>query len=411
MKIHCLYDGLVKLKDLKPHPKNRNKHGADQIARLAKILDYQGWRYPVKVSKLSGHVTSGHGRIMAAEVNKWDEVPVNFQDYENEEQEYADVQADNAIASWAELDMAGINADLESLGPDFDLEMLGIKDFELEPADKYADKDADETPEPRKETDIKLGDIFHLGEHRIMCGDSTDKERVDKLMNGEKADMVFTDPPYGVEVTNTKGSIAGDKDLGVFKACLPRLKECADEDAHFYVWCASGDRLPESIWEFSKIFHFQNLLPIRVTHENKRGPKGSFKLNYESCLFGNNNKRGFNSSDKFPVSQTTIKDKRYKGEGFLTVYPALWDGERATEHNMNIVHPTQKKVEMIEFYVEISSNKDQVIADLFLGSGSTLIACEKTNRKCYGMEIDPLYVQVIVDRWEKFTGKKAVKIS
>jgi hypothetical protein len=140
MKIHCLYDKLVKLKDLKPHPKNRNKHGADQIARLAKILDYQGWRYPVKVSKLSGHVTSGHGRIMAAELNKWDKIPVNFQDYENEEQEYADVQADNAIASWAELDMAGINGDLENLGPDFDLEMLGIKDFVLEPADKFQDE-------------------------------------------------------------------------------------------------------------------------------------------------------------------------------------------------------------------------------------------------------------------------------
>lgn len=136
MKIRCAYDNLVKLSDLKPHPKNRNVHHLDQIERLSKILEYQGWRYPIKVSNLSGFVTSGHGRIMAAELNKWESVPVNYQDYDNEEMEYADVQADNAISSWAELSFSGINSDLENLGPDFDLEMLGIKDFELEPADK-----------------------------------------------------------------------------------------------------------------------------------------------------------------------------------------------------------------------------------------------------------------------------------
>jgi len=135
-KIHCLYDQLVPLADLKPNPKNRNKHPDDQVARLAKILDYQGFRYPVKVSKRSGFVTSGHGRIEAARANGWASVPVNFQDYDSDEQEYADVQADNAIASWAEMDLSGINADLGDLGPDFDLEMLGIKDFNLDPFEK-----------------------------------------------------------------------------------------------------------------------------------------------------------------------------------------------------------------------------------------------------------------------------------
>ena len=132
-KIHCLYDELVDPKTLKYHPKNRNKHPKDQIERLAKILEYQGWRYPIKVSKLSGCVTSGHGRIAAAFLKKWKEVPVVYQDYESDEQEYADVQADNAIASWAELDLAGINVDLADLGPDFDLDMLGIANFQLNP--------------------------------------------------------------------------------------------------------------------------------------------------------------------------------------------------------------------------------------------------------------------------------------
>jgi hypothetical protein len=132
-KIHCLYDELVDPKTLKYHPKNRNKHPKDQIERLAKILEYQGWRYPIKVSKLSGCVTSGHGRIAAAFLKKWTQVPVVFQEYENEDQEYADVQSDNAIASWAELDLAGINLDVPDLGPDFDINMLGLKGFQINP--------------------------------------------------------------------------------------------------------------------------------------------------------------------------------------------------------------------------------------------------------------------------------------
>jgi hypothetical protein len=133
MKIRCLYDKMVLISEIQAHPKNRNQHPAEQIERLAKILKFQGWRYPVKISKRSGFVTAGHGRIEAAKLIGWEAVPVNFQDYESDEQEYADLQADNAIASWAELDLSGINADLADLGPDFDIDMLGIEQFSLEP--------------------------------------------------------------------------------------------------------------------------------------------------------------------------------------------------------------------------------------------------------------------------------------
>ncbi len=124
----------AKIKDLKAHPKNRNRHPKEQIERLAQILKYQGFRYPVKVSNQSGFVTSGHGRIEAALLNGWDTVPVSYQDYDSEEQEYADVQADNAVASWSELDLSAINADIGELGPDFNLDMLGIKQFSLDPS-------------------------------------------------------------------------------------------------------------------------------------------------------------------------------------------------------------------------------------------------------------------------------------
>jgi len=134
--IHCKFDQMVSISDLKPHPKNRNWHPDDQIERLSKILAYQGFRYPVKVSTLSGYITSGHGRIAAAKLLGWSEVPVNFQDYIDFDQEYADVQSDNAVASWAELDLSGINADVGDLGPDFDIDLLGIKDFTIDQSEK-----------------------------------------------------------------------------------------------------------------------------------------------------------------------------------------------------------------------------------------------------------------------------------
>lgn len=138
MKIRCSHSAMVPIAELKTkfHPKNRNKHPEDQLARLAKILEYQGARYAAKISKRSGLLTSGHGRILAAELAGWDSYPVDYQDYDSDEQEYADVQADNAIASWSELDLSGINADVVELGPDFDIDLLGIKSFDLDPSEK-----------------------------------------------------------------------------------------------------------------------------------------------------------------------------------------------------------------------------------------------------------------------------------
>lgn len=132
MKVQCAYDELVPLKSLKPHPKNRNQHPPDQIERLAQILRYQGWRIPIRVSKRSGFITGGHGRAMAASLNGWDQVPVNYQHYDSEEQEYADLVADNAIALWAELDLKGINEDFTAMGPEFDIDLLGLKNFEMD---------------------------------------------------------------------------------------------------------------------------------------------------------------------------------------------------------------------------------------------------------------------------------------
>lgn len=147
MKVHCAFDEMVKIADLKPHPRNPNKHPVDQIKRLASILEFQGFRYPIKVSKRSGLVTSGHGRIAAAKMNGWDSVPVNFQDYDSDGQEWADIVSDNAIAAWAELDLSAIHAELPKLEP-FDIELLGIQDFQFEPEPEKKTKEQSEVKCP-----------------------------------------------------------------------------------------------------------------------------------------------------------------------------------------------------------------------------------------------------------------------
>lgn len=136
IEIHCRYDELLPIHEVKFHPKNRNNHPKDQIERLAEILKYQGWRYPIKISNLSGCIVSGHGRVLAARHLGLDTVPVERQDYETEEQEYADLISDNSIAFWSELDLSSINSDIVDFGPDFNIDLLGIKDFTVDPSEK-----------------------------------------------------------------------------------------------------------------------------------------------------------------------------------------------------------------------------------------------------------------------------------
>jgi len=147
VKINCAHTKLVELHKLVPHPKNPNKHPKEQIERLAKIIDYQGQRAPIVVSNRSGFITKGHGRLEALKLLKWKTGAIDYQDYDDEAQEYADIVADNAISSWAELQLADINMDMLDLGPEFDIDLLGIKDFVIEPIEKFDSEFSDKNKE------------------------------------------------------------------------------------------------------------------------------------------------------------------------------------------------------------------------------------------------------------------------
>ena len=209
--IYCAHDKIVPVSEVKPNPKNPNQHPEEQTELLAKIIKTQGWRAPITVSTLSGLVVRGHGRLMAAQHLGLDSVPVDFQHYTCPDAELADLLADNKIAELAEIDSKMLAEVFRDIDPDtIDIDITGYTEEEynditaalMDATTRAAGElDPDEPVEIQENAVSRIGDVWFLGKHRLMCGDSTDKATVEKLMNGKKADMVFTDPPYGVSYT------------------------------------------------------------------------------------------------------------------------------------------------------------------------------------------------------------------
>ena len=197
MKVQCKYTELVPIEKLVPNPKNPNVHSEKQVKLIAKLLEHQGWRHPIIVSKRSGFIVVGHCRFESAKLNGYEQVPVDYQDFESEAVEYQFLISDNNSPELAQHNDSMMIDEIKLLGLD-DFELLGMDDFSLplEP-DEAKEEIEDDVPEVT-ETRCKPGDLWVLGDHRLLCGDSTNVQHVEKLMGGEKADMVFTDPPYGV---------------------------------------------------------------------------------------------------------------------------------------------------------------------------------------------------------------------
>lgn len=375
---------LVDVDSLIPNPKNNNKHPKEQIERLSKLIKYQGFRNPLVVSNRSGFVLCGHGRIEAAKLAGLKEVPVMYQDFESEAQEYAYLTSDNAIASWSELDLSAVNTEMLDLGPDFDIDLLGIKDFVIEPIEKF-DPQADEDEVPEVVHPItRKGDIWLLGNHRLMCGDSTMIDDVEKLMNGEKADMVFTDPPYGVSYQSNMRTKSEKfeviKNDDEFLDIVPIIEMFSRGFVFIWsTWKVIGEWLDKT----------QSLgKPSNTIVWFKGGGgigdlKKTFSTDWELALVWH---RGHELTGKRIGSVWSIgKDKA-----------------------IDYKHPTQKPVALAEEALDKCSKSGYRILDLFGGSGSTLLACEKMNRISLNMELDEKYCDVIINRWQNYTGKKAV---
>lgn len=367
---------FVSPESLVHYEKNANMHKPEQIERLCKLIEYQGFRVPLVVQSGTNKVIAGNGRLSAAMKLGLKKVPVTYQEFDSEAQLYAFMVSDNAIAkdSWASLDHELILKEKE-LFADLDIELLGFDDFEL-PEIKELDEENEDTIPEDVDTRAKLGDVWLLGEHRLMCGDSTDILQVEKLMNGEKADMVFTDPPYGVgyEYNSHKDETDKDKHMKFLTDLIGMATTLSDR----FILTPGCYNL-DSINIKSNLTHVgcwtktNAMSPGRVTHF----------WTWEPILFyGKWKKKRGNDVFNFPVSKQ----------------PDTGD------------HTCPKPIGLWEDIIENFSEQKESILDLFGGSGTTLIACEKTNRKCFMMELDPHYVDVILARWEKYTGKTATRL-
>ena len=407
MKIECAHDKVVDLDTLVPNPRNANEHPDAQIKLLAKIMKHQGWRNPIVVSNRSGFMTKGHGRLLAAKLNGWTHAPVDYQDYRNEADEWADMIADNKIAELAESNEMRIQEIAVDLGPDFDFELFGIPDFQIAQPETVPQCDEDEIPE-YVEPKAKLGDIYNLGAHRLMCGDSTSIDSVEKLMNGEKADMVYTDPPYGMFLDTDFTPMDGLRSDGT------SFHRTSGGKKHKQVQGDHEDFNPEFINTVFAAFpeardvflwgadYYTELLPERNSGSwivwDKRTNEGATPEQSESAdrVFGSN----------FELCWSMTRHKRELARIRNGIF-----GVKNESGNSSTVHPTQKPVQLAEWFFERWGKSEDNVADLFGGSGTTMIAAEKTGRNCFMMELDPKYCDVIVARWEKYTGKEAELIN
>ena len=373
--------------DLVPYARNSRTHSPQQVDKIAASIREFGFLNPIIVDGRNG-IVAGHGRVMAAQKLGLSELPVIDASHLSEAQKRAYVIADNRLALDAGWDNEMLKIELQDLEADgFDLSLTGfeldeIGDLLAEPTVGLTDEDA--VPDVPAVPVTVEGDVWLLGRHRLMCGDSTSVDAVERLMNGQKADMVFTDPPYGIDFApprGTHGKILNDALGGaefdnfldaVFGAAFASMKP----DTYAFVWTG-----------WSKIGAFERSL------------QKFFKIQAMHIWVKNNFGIGYYSRPKHEPFYLCLNGK--------PVYPAnapadVWEAKKVHK----TVHSCEKPVDLIVDILD-TYHKNSTVLDLFGGSGSTLIACEKTARDCRIMELDPKYCDVIIKRWQDFTGLEA----
>lgn len=363
-----------------PFARNARTHSDEQVKQIAASIREFGFNNPILIRE-DLTVIAGHGRLAAAKVLGLKEVPTISLAHLTPLQVRAYVLADNKLALNAGWDDEMLALELEELAMEgFDVGLTGFDEVEIGAllADKTEEglTDEDEVPEVPVEPTTKMGDVWLLGKHRVMCGDSTSIDAVNTLMNGNKVDLVFTDPPYNVAFNGRSGKHdviknddLSDDDFDQFIAEVLQTIKAVNPSA-YYIWCN---------WKFyatlQRELEYKSCI---VWAKNVFGMGSNYRHQHEFCLFNGD------------------IDPEIKNES------DLWNVKKDT----NYVHPTQKPVELSERALGNHKTAKDIL-DLFGGSGSTLIGCERMNRVAHLMELDPKYVDVIVKRWQDFTGKKA----
>lgn len=387
-----------KLADIVPYANNTKKHDETQIKNVAESIKKYGWVQPLVIDN-DGTIVIGHCRALAAEKLGIEEVPcVVVSDLTEDEINALRIVDNKTNESPWDFDL--LSAEL----PEIDLSDFEF-DFEIEDEEEETEIVEDEAPEVDEDAEpiTKLGDIWQLGRHRLMCGDSTDKETVELLMDGKKADMVFTDPPYGMNLDTDYSGMKNNLDFAKSKNFTGGKKyeqgKVDDFNPLMIDAVLSIDAKEMFLWGAD---YFAELLPCKND--------GSWIV-WDKRANGNDDIEEDYSSDKmygscFELCWSKNKHKR-------DIARVKWAGVFGTEQEFDHkrYHPTQKPIKLAEWFLKRYSKYGHIIVDLFGGSGSTLIACEQLDRTCYMMELDPKYCDVIIKRWETLTGEKAVLLN
>ena len=392
----------IEINKLKPATYNPRQISTKQYKDLKSSVEKFGLVDPIITNK-DFTIIGGHQRYKICKELKHKEIDCVVLDLSKEEERELNIRLNKNTGDF----------DMDILANEFDIDELvdwGFKHIDLDiNIDKITEGNTEDDHIPDvKESRVKLGDVWKLGKHRLMCGDSTKESDVNKLMNGEKADMVFTDPPYGIDFTgqllsnttkdgkkihNHKGAntkykkIKNDElqETDLLDFCDRFIKQLINCKPTAWYICFSQTEIDILLSSMRlNNLSWKNVI-VWLKNQANLSPN-DYKHRYEPIVYGQ--------------SGSSFYGERYKQED-------VWEFQRTLKNDL---HPTMKPIPLIENAIKNSSKKNEIVLDIFLGSGSTLIACEKTNRICYGMELDTKYCDVIIERWQQFTGQKATKL-
>lgn len=426
----------VPVEKLKPYKNNAKMHSEEQVKAIARSIEEFGFLSPCLIDR-EYNLIAGHGRVMACKELGITEVPCVFAEGLTDAQRRAYILADNRLTEMGAWDQEKVSKELNDLFSEgFDIELTGFSFDDINDEDLQFTEDMTSMPEivEEEEPKTKTGQIWRLGNHRLMCGDSTSAEDMQRLMGGEQADLVVTDPPYNVDYSQKVELLAEygmqenvrkienddmpEEDFIEFMGlAVQNMKNALREGGAFYMWYASVNSLlfQEALRQNDMKMH-----QILVWVKNQLVPcRSDYQWIHEPCLYGwKEGKAHYFTDDrrKRSVFLEKIKPEEMSKEELVDLIDGVLHGDQNTVLYENKPlrseeHPTMKPVNLIARLIANSTRQGEKVLDMFGGSGTTLIASEQLGRKCFMMEYEPHYCDVIIDRWERLTGDKAELIT
>lgn len=404
--------------DLIPYARNAREHSDDQVQQLRASLREFGFVAPLLIDT-QGNIIAGHGRLLAAKAEGMEEVPCVLVEHLTDTQRRAYILADNRLAEQASWNEDLVSLELQELkdaGFDFSLTGFDESDIILEDSTDVQEDDYD--PEIPAEPKSRRGQIYQLGHHRLMCGDATAAADVAALMAGTEAQLLLTDPPYNVDYTGGTGehmkiendAQAEDAYCDFLRQAFSNAKAVMEPGASYYLWHADGapGLAVRTACHYVGLQVRQCLIWVKQSATLSRQ---DYHWQHEPCLHGQTEVEALDCGDTWDDHEACLY-------GWKDGRAHLWCSDRKQTTVLEFdrptrseEHPTMKPVRLFGYQVANSTLREAVVLDLFAGSGTTAIACEQLGRVAYLMESDPRFVDVIIDRWEKFTGQKAVLLN